>query len=68
MSSYTSRLLMGGVMQHLKHEVRDVDVNGSPLARGAGLARGNSRETTLTQDNAALSDFPEWRAVGKVAA
>ncbi len=42
--------------------------HGSPLARGAGLARGNSRETTLTQDNAALSDFAGWRAERRVVA
>jgi hypothetical protein len=44
----------------------DVKVNGSPLARGAGLARGNSHETRQTHDNATLSDFSDWRVVRRL--
>ncbi len=35
-------------------------IHGSPLARGAGLARGNSRESRETHDNATLSGFSDW--------
>ncbi len=42
-------------------------INGSPLKSAAIQRRGNSSETTLTQDNAPLSDFLDWRAARRVA-